>query len=93
MMEATAKADLFEKALLPHLDAASNLARWLTRNEHAARDIVQGAYLRAFRFFNGFRGRDGQWLLAVVRYKALTWLCREKTAPQVSFGEIHGRRR
>jgi len=92
LMEAAPKAALFEKTMLPHLDAAYNLARWLTRNEHDAEDIVQEAYLRAFRFFDGFRGGDGRsWLLAVVRNTALTWLRREKTAPSVSFAEeIHG---
>jgi RNA polymerase sigma-70 factor (ECF subfamily) len=92
LMEAAPKAALFEKTMLPHLDAAYNLARWLTRNEHDAEDIVQEAYLRAFRFFDGFRGGDGRsWLLAVVRNTALTWLRREKTAPQVSFDEeTHG---
>jgi len=85
-MEAAPKAALFEKTVLPHLDAAYNLARWLTRNEHDAEDIVQEAYLRAFRFFDGFRGGDGRsWLLAVVRNTTLTWLRREKTALQVSF--------
>jgi hypothetical protein len=77
LMEAAPKAALFEKTMLPHLDAAYNLARWLTRNEHDAEDIVQEAYLRAFRFFDGFRGGDGRsWLLAVVRNTALTWLRR-----------------
>jgi RNA polymerase sigma-70 factor (ECF subfamily) len=91
-MDAAPKPALFEKTMLPHLDAAYNLARWLTRNEHDAEDIVQEAYLRAFRFFDGFRGGDGRsWLLAVVRNTALTWLRREKTAPQVSFDEeMHG---
>jgi RNA polymerase sigma-70 factor (ECF subfamily) len=94
LMEAAPKAALFEKTMLPHLDAAYNLARWLTRNEYDAEDIVQEAYLRAFRFFDGFRGGDGRsWLLAVVRNTALTWLRREKTAPQVSFDEeVHGPR-
>jgi RNA polymerase sigma-70 factor (ECF subfamily) len=88
-MEPAPKADLFEKTMLP--DYAANLTRCLTRNEHEARDTVQGAYLRAFRFFNGSRGRDGRsWFLAMVRNTALTWLCREKTVPQVSFDEIHG---
>jgi RNA polymerase sigma-70 factor (ECF subfamily) len=87
-MEAAPKADPFEKTMLPHLDAAYNLARWLARNEQDAEDIVQEAYLRAFRFFDGFRGGDGRsWLLAVVRNTALTWLRRERTAAQVSFDE------
>jgi len=78
LMEAAPKAALFEKTMLRHLDAAYNLARWLTRNEHDAEDIVHATYMRAFRFFDGFRGGDGRpWLLAVVRNAALTWLRRE----------------
>ncbi len=48
----------FEEAVMPHLDAAHNLARWLTRNEADAQDMVQEAYLRALRFFGGFHGTD-----------------------------------
>jgi RNA polymerase sigma-70 factor (ECF subfamily) len=56
----------FEKQVLPHLDAAYNLARWLARGD--ADDIVQDAFLRAFRGFDGFRGDDAKpWLLAIVR--------------------------
>ena len=65
----------FEQTILPHLDAAYNLARWLTRNEHDAEDMVQEAYLRAFKFFNAFRGVDGRgWLLTIVRNTCYTWL-------------------
>jgi RNA polymerase sigma-70 factor, ECF subfamily len=65
----------FEDAVLPHLDAAYNLARWLTRNEADAEDVVQEAYLRAFKFFGGFHGSDGRsWLLAIVRNTSYTWL-------------------
>ena len=54
----------FEEIIMPHLDAAYNLARWLTRNEHDAEDIVQDAFLRAFKFFEGFRGGNSRsWLL------------------------------
>jgi RNA polymerase sigma factor (sigma-70 family) len=54
--------------LLNHLDAAYNLARWLTQNEHDAEDIVQDAYLRAIRHFGGFHGGEGRaWLLTIVR--------------------------
>jgi RNA polymerase sigma-70 factor (ECF subfamily) len=73
------KLKLFEECILPHLDAAYNLARWLTRNEDAAQDIVQEAYLRAFRFFDSYNGGDGKaWLLAVVRNTCMTWHHLEK---------------
>ena len=48
----------FEAIVLPHLDAAYNLARWLVRDEHAAEDVVQEAYLRALRYFDAFRGSE-----------------------------------
>jgi len=60
---------------VPHLAAAYNLARWLTRNDHDAEDLVQEAYLRAFKSFDGFRGGDGRgWILAIVRNTCYTWL-------------------
>ncbi|MGE5218835.1 MAG: sigma factor, partial [Chloroflexota bacterium] len=69
------KLERFEQAILPHLDAAYNLARWLTRNEDDAKDMVQEAYLRAFKFFDGFHGVDGRaWLLTTVRNTCYTWL-------------------
>lgn len=65
----------FEQAILPHLDAAYNLARWLTRNDHDAQDMVQEASLRAFKFFDGFHGVDARaWLLTIVRNTCYTWL-------------------
>ncbi len=65
----------FEQAVLPHLDAAYNLARWLMRNEQDAQDVAQEAYLRAFRFFPGFRGGDARaWLMKIVRNTCYTWL-------------------
>ncbi len=65
----------FEQVVLPHLDAAYNLARWLTGNDQDAEDMVQEAYLRAFRFFGGFRGGDARaWLLTIVRNTCYTWL-------------------
>ena len=69
------KVRRFEEIVLPHLDAAFNLARWLTRNTQDAEDVVQEAYLRAFKFFDSFRGGDGRaWLMAVVRNTCYTWL-------------------
>jgi RNA polymerase sigma-70 factor, ECF subfamily len=65
----------FEETMLPHMDAAHNLARWLLRNEEDARDIVQEAYLRAFKSFGGFRGSNGRaWLLTIVRNASYTLL-------------------
>jgi RNA polymerase sigma factor (sigma-70 family) len=69
------KLATFEEAVLPHLDAAYNLAHWLTRNDTDAEDVVQEAYLRAFRFFGGFHGADGRsWLLTIVRNTCYTWM-------------------
>ena len=65
----------FEQEVLSHLDAAYNLARWLTRNDQDAQDVVQESYLRAFRFFGGFRGENVRpWLLRIVRNTCYTWL-------------------
>jgi RNA polymerase sigma-70 factor (ECF subfamily) len=67
------KTARFEALAMPHLDAAYNLARWLTRNAHDADDLVQNAYLRAFRFADGFRGGDARtWLLTIVRHTYYT---------------------
>src|SRR5438067_429410 len=71
------KAELtsFEDVMLPHLDAAHNLARWLLRNEQDAQDVVQEAYLRAFKSFGGFHGSNGRaWLLTIVRNTSYTLL-------------------
>jgi RNA polymerase sigma-70 factor (ECF subfamily) len=54
----------FEEVVLPHLDAAFNYARWLTKNDADAEDVVQDAYMRALRFFSSLRGDDARaWLL------------------------------
>jgi len=67
----------FEAIVLPHLDAAYTLARYLTRHEADAQDVVQDAYLRALKYFDGFRGTDQgdgrAWLMAIVRNTAYTW--------------------
>src|ERR1700674_3399673 len=66
--EKTMPGRSFEDVVLPHLDAAFNYARWLTRSQADAEDVVQDAYVRAFKFFSSFRGEDARaWLLAIVR--------------------------
>ena len=74
----------FEEAALPHLRAAYNLARWLTRNETDAEDVVQEAYLRAYKHFGSFHGGDGRpWLLAIVRNTCYTWM-QHNRSPEVT---------
>jgi RNA polymerase sigma-70 factor (ECF subfamily) len=72
----------FESAMLPHLDAAYTLARYLVRNEQDADDIVQDAFLKALRHFDGFRGSEEAsaraWLLAIVRNTAFSWRKRHR---------------
>lgn len=71
----------FERIVLPHLDAAYNLARWLVRNSHDAEDVVQEACLRAVRFFGGYQGGDARsWLLRIVRNTAYTFLEKKRPA-------------
>ncbi len=75
----------FEAVALPHLDAAYALARWMTRNDADAADVVQEAYLRAFRYFDSYRDGDAKsWLLKIVRRTCLTWLQRNRSADVVS---------
>ena len=84
MIDLTTKAMNFEEAVMPHIDAAYNLARWLMRNDADAQDMVQEAYLRALRFFDGFRGTDARpWLLTIVRNTCYTWLRRHRS-PELS---------
>jgi RNA polymerase sigma-70 factor (ECF subfamily) len=65
----------FEQAILPHLDAAYNLARWLVRSPADADDVVQESFLRALRFFDGFRGGDSRsWILKIVRNTCYSWV-------------------
>jgi RNA polymerase sigma factor (sigma-70 family) len=74
------QAATFEQVVLPHLDAAYNLARWLVRNTHDAEDIVQEAYLRAFKFFGGYQGGDSRaWILKIVRNSCYSFF--EKNRP------------
>ena len=81
----------FEQMVMPHLNAAYNLAHWLTRNSHDADDLVQEAYLKAFRSFETFQGHDSDdgraWLLAVVRNTCFTWLRRKGEHTAAEFDE------
>jgi RNA polymerase sigma factor (sigma-70 family) len=71
----------FEQAILPHLDAAYNLARWLTRRDSDAEDVAQEAFLRAFQFFGSFHGSDGRtWLLTIVRNTCYTWMQKNRAS-------------
>jgi RNA polymerase sigma-70 factor (ECF subfamily) len=73
----------FERLVLPHLDAAFNLARWLLRSDQAAEDAVQEASLRAFRYLDSLRGQDARpWLLGIVRNACFTALERTRSGPQ-----------
>ena len=75
---------LFEARVLPHLDAAYNLARWLLRNEQAAEDAVQEASMRAFRYIGSLRGDDARpWLLGIVRNTCFTMLERQRNGPDM----------
>jgi RNA polymerase sigma-70 factor (ECF subfamily) len=82
----------FERVVLPHLDDAYTLARYLLRDEHDAQDVVQEAALRAYRYFGGYSGGDARsWLLAIVRNCSLTWLDRRKTDQRlVPFADVEG---
>ena len=82
----------FEAVVLPHLDAAYNLARWLTRHDHDAEDVVQTACVRALRFFDGFQGGNARsWLLTIVRNTFYSWVAqhREQELAQPFDEEIH----
>ena len=83
----------FERKVLPHLDAAYNLARFLMRNEQDAEDVVQEAALRAFRFFDNFRGENSRaWFLRIVRNTSFTVLKKNRPGEMnIAFDEeLHG---
>ncbi|MGA7622698.1 MAG: sigma-70 family RNA polymerase sigma factor [Candidatus Acidiferrales bacterium] len=83
----------FETLVLPHLDAAFNLARWLLRSRTDAEDAAQEAMLRAYRFFHGFHGGDVRaWLLQIVRNTCFTWLDKNRRGKDMTeFDEsLHG---
>jgi RNA polymerase sigma-70 factor (ECF subfamily) len=82
-----ARREHFETHVVPHMGVAYNLARWLTRNDHDAQDVVQEAYLRAFRFWDSFRGGDSRtWLLTIVRNTCFTWL-QQNRKPSLELNE------
>ena len=78
--------------MLPHLDSAHNLARWILRDERDAEDVTQEACLRAYQFFEGFRGGNAKaWLLAIVRNTSATWLEKNRRREMSPFDEeVHG---
>jgi RNA polymerase sigma-70 factor (ECF subfamily) len=79
----------FERRVLPHLDAAYNLARWLTRNDHDAEDVVQEAFMRALRFFDSLKESDARpWLLAIVRNTGYTWLAKNRPSDIVAIDDV-----
>ena len=81
----------FELLALPHLDAAYNLARWLTGNSEDASDVVQDAYLRAFRYFGAYKGGNMRvWLLTIVRNSFTDWVRQNRSARLVFSGDSPG---
>jgi len=87
-LQGTEQSKRFEEAVVRHLDAAYNLARWLVKNGSDAEDLVQEAYLRAWKGFFAFRGGDARcWLLAIVRNTCYTWLRECRRYEPVEFDE------
>ncbi|MDB6028031.1 MAG: polymerase subunit sigma [Verrucomicrobiales bacterium] len=90
-MEEKDKLARFEQCMMPHMDAAYNLARWLTGNEPDAQDVVQQAFLRAFKFFGGFRGGDSRsWLLRIVRNSFYDWVGKQRPLDTSFDEDLHG---
>jgi RNA polymerase sigma-70 factor (ECF subfamily) len=78
----------FAALALPHLDAAYNLARWITHNHEDAQDVVQEAYLRALRYFDSFHGEEVRpWLLQIVRHAGYSWLAKNRPRDMVSLDD------
>src|SRR5260370_39614144 len=77
---------IYEQKVLPHLDAAYNLARWLAGNDHDAQDVAQEASLRAFKYFESFHGENARaWLLTIVRNTFDNWL-KKNRPPEIAEG-------
>jgi RNA polymerase sigma-70 factor (ECF subfamily) len=78
----------FESLAMPHVDAAYNLARWLTHNDHDAQDVAQEALVRAMRYMGGFRGDSARaWLLQIVRHTCYSWLKDNRPAEKISLDD------
>jgi RNA polymerase sigma-70 factor, ECF subfamily len=78
----------FEQLVMPHLDAAYNLARWLTHNDHDAQDVVQEALLRAMRYIGSLRGESARaWLLQIVRHTCYSWLKENRPSERLHLDE------
>jgi RNA polymerase sigma-70 factor (ECF subfamily) len=91
-MDASSRRARFEREVLPHLDAAYNLARWLLRDDRDAEDVTQDSMLRAYRFFDGFRGANAKaWLLAIVRNASYSWLTRKRLNTSVVGADVSPR--
>ncbi len=90
-MDPARKLALFEQTVIPHMNAAYNLARWLTHSAHTADDLVQESYLKAFRSFETFQGKDSNdgrgWLLTIVRNTCFTWLKKKGNQSTAEFDE------
>ena len=88
MLDDKARAARFETLVLVYADQAYNLARWLTRSDVDAEDVVQEAMLRAYRFLDGFNGDNPRaWLLSIVRNSCFTWLKRNRPRDMVPLGD------
>ena len=88
-METQGRLGDFEQVMLPHLDAAHNLARWLVRDPSLAEDVVQDAYERACKYFAAFRGGSGRaWLLQIVRNVAYSTLKAQRRGMEVSLSRM-----
>ena len=84
-MRSSNKSERFEHLVAPHLDAAFNLARWLTRNAQDAEDVTQEACLRAYTSLDGYHGNgDRAWLLAIVRNASYDWLRKHQKYEQTA---------
>ncbi len=84
MPQERTKVSRFEQLVLPHLGAAYNVARWILSNDQDAEDVVQEAYLRAYKYFEGYQGGNSRsWLLTIVRNTCYTWL-RQNRAQELS---------